>query len=490
MPGPNPALDQVLRDLLQLGPLSGLLGGSGAAGSAAGGAKALLGNDVIKAILLWQVLGQIAGPLLEPLSTEIAQSVWGRFPGRVLSPAELADMVVRAVVPLERAAGEAAQSGVDPERFGWLWRNAGEPIPLQSALLAWRRGVIPEAGDGPEAVSLEQVIRESRLKNKYIPVVKSLQWEPLSAAEWVAAWLRGQVSEAQALEGARIAGTPPEAARIMYDSAGRPPSPTELMALLHRGLIPLEGVGPGVKSFQQGIYEGDSKDKWWTEYAALAEHLPPPRSIVALLRSGAMSDQLARDLLQRNGLSAELAAIYVADAHHQRTSTQHELTVQQVLSARAERLISEETALRMLVTLHYPEASARLLLAEREAASSRAALASAITRTRTLFVGHRITRVDAEAALAAFGLPADAIAAQLRIWVLERRSNVRLLTPAEVGRSWQQGYLDDGAALGELEALGYSPRDAWLVLAHHGRGVPHTPMPAQTVSGDELSPAR
>ena len=452
--------------------------------------------------VLWGVLMQIANSILEPILTPIAQEIWKAHPDRVLPAADLADMVVRNVLDMASARDAAAESGVAPDNFERLVRNTGEPLPLQMAMEAWRRGLLPEsAGEGSaigpgglseqvELPSLDQAIRESRLKDKYIPIAKGLQFQPLSAAEAVAAWLRGQISEADALARARVAGTTEADARVLYNSAGRSPAPGELATLLHRGLIPLEGVGPEQLSFQQGIYEGDSKDKWWRLLAALAQHLPPPRTIVAMVRSGAMSDETARDYLEKNGLSPELAAAYLADAHHSKTQSQRDLTTAQVLEARAQKLIDEPTAVRLLVQLRWTPENASLLLRERELRTARAQLDNAVTRTRSLFIAHKISRAEVEKALAAFQLPLEAIAQYLQTWTLERRANVKLLTETEIAHAFANGWLAEADALTEYAQMGYSPRDAWIALAYHSKTKLSGAMPAETVSGDELSPGR
>lgn len=457
---------------------------------------------MLEQFFLWGVAMQVANAILEPVLTPIAQEIWKLHPDRVLSPQELADMVVRGVLEQARAADEAAQSGMAGNNFERLVRNTGEPIPLQLALEAWRRGIIPETageltGIGPgdevthtELPSLEAAIKQSRLKNEYIPVVKGLQWVPLSAAEAIAAWLRGQIPEEEALKRARIAGTAEAEARILYNAAGRPPSPTELVELMRRGYIPKDGVGPNVKSFQQGIYEGDTKDKWWPEFAALAEYLPPPRTIVAMLRAGAISDELAQQLLTKQGLSPELAKSYLAEAHKTKTSTQREATRAQIVSAYVAKVIDRATAKAYLLKLGDTEANAELELATADLRHEQSQLDNAISRARTLFINHKATPEETVKALEFFGLAQATAEHYLAIWTLERRNNVKTLTTAEVAWAYAEGILEEPAALAEIEGQGYSPRDAWVLLWHHSKKKPQGALPAEVAPGDELSPAR
>ena len=66
-------------------------------------------------------------------------------------------------------------AGGDPTWFQTSYNTNGQaPTPMQ-ALELWNRGIIPEGGTGPEAVSYEQAFLEGPWRNKWLPAFKALR---------------------------------------------------------------------------------------------------------------------------------------------------------------------------------------------------------------------------------------------------------------------------------------------------------------------------
>jgi hypothetical protein len=439
-------------------PLSGGIGG--ALGS-------LLGNQAVRSIAEWMMLQQLVQAALQPLIAEIGQTSFGQFPTLSSSPVELAAGVVRGHVDPSRAREEAKKSGIDAEPFQLLLDNAGQPLPLQALLEAWRRGLIPKEGSGADSVALEQGIRESDLKNKWTPVVEALQFQLANPGVVIEGWLRAQIDEAKAREILRQNGIDTDTATLMYKSAGRPPSPQELLDLFHRGKIPLDGEGGDTLSVRQGFLETDLKNKWWSVFPALGEYLPPPRTVTAMMREGAFTDAEGAALFAKDGLTPDLVAAYVAAAHHQKTAASKELTKADAIAAYIDGLLPEAGLASILQALGWAPAAAALEIAMAQFRAGKAQVTSAVTNIRSRYIARKITKQVAADALAKLGVATAGQSSYFAVWDVERQNLVARLTPAQWATAVKKGFVTAEQALSQLQGMGYTPFEAWVLLSDH-----------------------
>lgn len=439
---------------------------------------ALGATSEIGAIVLYSILGNLIGSVMAPLTTEIQQLMYSRFPDQPISPADVADMVVRNIVSQAEGAKEAALSGLDQERFNRLVGNTGEPPGLEFLLQAWRRGYIPQHGAGPAQASLEQGIRESRLKDKWISIVERMGIVPLPPSDAVDAVVEGQISFEAGQTAAYASGVSADDFRVLVNTRGRPPDPTQLNVLHKRGLIPLEGTGPDALSVQQGIFEGATKDKWWQLLAQLGDYVPPPRTVTAMVREGSLSDDQALTLFQHAGLSQELAAQFLTSAHHQKTAKTRELTVSAIVQLYEDRIIDRTEAAGLLHTMTYSPADAEFELELADFRVVQKALNSAITRIRSLFVAHKIDAVQVTTTLDSLHVGPDQRAQLLETWQLERAANVQLPTVATVLGAVKLGFLSPDDAATRLVERGFTLADARLEIAVHLKVDPWAAAPA------------
>lgn len=111
------------------------------------------------------------------------------------SPASTAD-AVQAVVQghLTMAEGEniATQNGLEPGNFGWMYDTAGEPLSRTELEQLYNRGEISLA-------TVEQGLRESRLKNKYVADAVKLHVRLPEPREIVSALTHGAITKADAM---------------------------------------------------------------------------------------------------------------------------------------------------------------------------------------------------------------------------------------------------------------------------------------------------
>jgi hypothetical protein len=380
----------------------GKLAGAGAAG---------------EQLLIWEVLGAIISAALQPELTLLTREVNKLLPATPLSPAELADMVVRNIVDPGSATSYARESGISDADFLRMVHSAGEAPSPQELVTALRRSVIPHDGTGPDSISFQQGIAESRLYNKWRPVIEALANVPLPVSEAVDGVVESQLTLEQGQHYAYLSGVSAEDFGHMVNIRGNPPSPGELATLLKRGLIPLTGTGPDVVSFQQGIFEGATKDKWWELFAKLADYIPPPRTVTTMVRDGTVSDEQALVWYQDAGLTPETAKLYLADAHHQRTVT-HKAVIATELRT---------VARREFASGHIAEAQFRELLTEA-------------------------------------GVTPESIDLEVKAATLAKSSSHRTFSLAQIKRQRQDGVIDDAQARVRLVAQGWTEDDAQTLI--------------------------
>ena len=428
------------------------------------------GSTAISQIAMWTVLAELANAVLQPALVNVQNAIWPLDPSRPLSPADLADAVVRGHMDRDTATAEAAKSGIDKDPFAILLANTGEPPGIEQLLFAHRRKIIDTA-------RLVAGIRQSRVRDEWIDVIEALSFVPLTASDAVDAAVENQIPRDQAVEIARQNGITEADFEILFNSRGRPPGPQELIELTNRGIIPETGTGPHELSLEQGISESAIKDKWIPAYYALREYLPPPRTVTALERDGAITREQAQALYVKHGLSVELAAAYAASASHAKLATDKKLAKDTVLQLYHERVISDAQVHDYLAALGYHPAEAQFLIDLTDLQRSVKAVNSAVSKISSLYIGHKIGRTDALNDLNALAIPPKQVDELIQTWDLEREANVRIPSEAQIAAAMHYQIITLEDAIAELQNLGYSAYDAWLVLSVHEKAPLGAPPP-------------
>ena len=302
-------------------------------------------NGVLEQLLLWNVAGQVTSALLAPGLTLLQQDQLARHPVAVLDPTTAADLAARGFVTITAAEAEAARSGLNASRFRELvelhtvrlspgdlatavlrsYMTPGEALPIarsqgidaaQFAVLAdlagdapgpqqlaegLRRGLIPRTGTGAQSTSFAQGIAESRLHNKWAPLIEELAAQLLTPADAASAVVRNFVSRAEGLALAGKQGVDPATFETLVQLSGDAPGPQQLAEALRRGLIPAKGTGAGSTSFLQGIAEGRLADKWAPVIQGLAQLWPTPTDALDASLKGQISAAEGKHLYQMLG---------------------------------------------------------------------------------------------------------------------------------------------------------------------------------------------
>lgn len=428
------------------------------------------GNHEIQAIFFWQGLGGLLSQILLPLMDEIRQQIYSVFPTVKLSPADLADAVNRGFKDPALAAAIATLSGISHDDFHTLTDLAGEaPGPTQLAE-ALRRGLIVEDSGDPAKPGFNQGIREGRLKNMWIPMMKGLAEIYPTPVDALDALLKGQITTEEGKKLYTELGGAPQFFEILYHTQGEGPSPLEAAEMARRGIIQKEGEGPASTSFHQAVRESHYRNKWTDVYWGLSEYFPTPSEVSTLLVAGAITHDEAVKFLTERGMSPDVMQAYLVDASHRKTTNVLDLALSTVQTLYYDRLIDASTATEMIEALGYNAQEADFTLAIQDMKRVQNAMSKAITRISGLYTSYKIDRTATLNALNGMNIPADQVGPLMDLWDAERAASVKVLTQAEIVDAWYYKLVDQSTAQIMLEQLGYPPLEAWILLSNKNKG--------------------
>lgn len=426
---------------------------------------ALVGDPQLAKIALYQLVGQLLGAALQPYFRALEYKVNEATPNAVLTPDELASAVVRGFMDGQSAEFQATESGINAERFRTLVQLAGQALPPEAAAVALRRGIIPEDGGDADSVGFRQAIAQGNLANKWADVIKALSTEIPSPGLALNALLEGQIEEGEARRLYALFGGDPDYFTLAFHTNGSSPTPVELGVLANRRIIPWDGTGPDVVSYEQGFLEGPWRNKWLQPFKDLAKYRIPPRSVTAMVRNGALTDEQALQHYRDYGLTAEDAAAMLHEAHSDKTSAAHTLARSTIEALYEDRVIDRPTAIEFLVSEKYSERDADYLLQVVDLRREQQAITAAIARIRSLYTSYKITPETVAHTLTTLGIAKGQQDDLIAIWNLERVANQKELTPAQIEGAHFYKVIDQDAAMQLLVQAGYTPHDAWIALS-------------------------
>ena len=436
-------------------------------------------NSTAEQLFIWSLISQIVSAITAPAVGELQQLVSAFTPYVPLSPGEAASAVVRGFITQEQGNALAARAGVDNVTFGQMVDITGDSPPpellaegVRRHILAWNSSVdgLPSGNDG---------IRQGNLKDEWAPLYEKLAQLIPGTADIINALVKSQISEAEAQIRYAEAGGDPTWFATDYSANGEPPAPGQLGEMVHRGLIPWTGTGPDVLSFEQGLREGHTKNKWITLLHDITTYLPPPRTVTAMYHSGQLDHATAAELLTKYGLPADLAAAYLAPKTATGSVAEKHLAKSDILSLYDDKLLTRAQAVAGLVSLHYSSPDAEQLIELQDLKTATAQLKAGVGHVRTLYQAHKLTELESVHALESLEIPAAQAADILAAWRVTDVTTVKLLTEAQIVDAWHLSLISPDTAITKLMGRGYDEVDAWLLLAIKGKGsVPGIPKPA------------
>ena len=442
-------------------------------------------GSIAEQLVVWDVLGQLAQPLLAPMLQTIASEVFQLDPNVPVSADVLARLVARGLLDEADGINEAGKTGIGEPQFRKLVADASHAPDLAAVISGYHRGLIPADSATPDQPSLSGALLDAGLRPDWVPIVRELALQIPSASDYLNAYLQGQISEADARAGWAVNGMRPDDFGWMFDANGTAPTPDMLGTMANRGIVPWDGDGPESVSFHQGFLEGPWRNKWAAPMRQLMQYLIPPRSVTAMVRAGALTDARAIALYKAAGMDPADAAAMLAEAHHSRSAAAKDLSEAQVIALYKQHKITDAKAVQLLQGLKYSAENAQLLVSLANVAKADAHLTAATNKVHSRYVAHKISLEAAKSALNELHYPPDQAAELLALWELERGVNVAQLTEPQIVTAWGYGVIDQPTAVAELAAIGYTAWDAWLLLSNKNKG-PLPDEPAKTTGVGQL----
>lgn len=427
-------------------------------------------------LLIWGVLNQVISSAIAPGVTEISNLVNEGAPLVPLSPAQQADMVARALKAVGDAESEAAKTGISSSRFAQLVESAGHAPSMGELVALLQRGLIGVGGADGSAISFYGGLADSGIRTQWMPLVEQLAIQIPSVAEVMNAWLEGQIDEGEANDRYLKAGGDPTWFQTSYNANGQAPTPVQALDMWNRGLIPEGGTGPSAVSYEQAFLEGPWRNKWLTAFKGLRIYYPPPRTVTAMYHDGEMTHDVALDYLLKQGLTPDLAAMYLSSGSSTKTAKEKDLSKTDILALYQNSLIAAAVAIPMLEAVGYDSTESGYLLKLQDVRKAAGALTAATTRVRSQFVAGKINEQAAASALAALGVPADQSGPLIAAWTIEHAASAPQLTSAQIGQAFNYAIFTYDQAYQKLTILGYDAHDAWVFLSIHNKGaLPNEP---------------
>lgn len=428
--------------------------------------------------LVWQVLGQIVGAAIQPGVTEVGKLVNSAVPTTPLSPADAAGMTARGLIDNGTGEDIANDSGIGGQDFSKLVMAALSSPDMGAVIAAYQRSIITAGSGDPTEASLHGAYADNGIRPDWWPVLDKLTVQIPSVAEVMNAWLEGQIEEPEANTRYLAAGGDPTWFQTSYNANGQAPTPTQALELLNRGIIKQYGTGPGETSYQQAFLEGPWRNKWLTPFLALANYLPPPRTVTAMYHSGQLTHDQAAVYLADQGLDSDLVTAYLSKSSTATTATEKVLAKADVVSLYKDKLITHDDAISHLVALKYTASDAALILEIADLSAIKSALTAGVARVRTLYLAHKITETDAAASLVQLGVTTAQAAEIIDTWALTSVQTTKTLTAAEILGGWYYEVISTADVITQLMALGYDETDAWILLTVKNKDpIPGSPLP-------------
>lgn len=469
-------------------------------------------------------LGFAASNALGPLATELEQVAWANLTVRALDAATAAQIVAEDVKQADWGASEAAQHGVNRDRFDAIVAEVLAAPGIGELLAMLRRGTIT-----PD--DFTHGLRKDKQEARWDVPLAELESERLDPAVIATSIQRGiiedpgllpvgpptetgrvppmPVSTLDPLKEAAASGIDKERLAALTRIVGLPPAPGELLQLVNRGVI-------GEVDYLRGIAEGNTRNEWGSFLLNLKRRLLTPHEYAELNLRGwitpaamhagaALSGLEAADadlLFSMLGRPLNVHAVTTGLARGGAYGGVYEGVPEPYAHALRQSNIRPEWGnLAYANRYNYPSAFVLRSLAQTgelkpadveqtlldigwrpdfaakvTAAWTAGTAAKAdphVTKAETQLWGalHK-SYVDSEeddatttADLTTLGVAAASIPEVLRLWQLERAVIRRSLTPAQVKKAVGQPGKDHAWALARLAELGYTADDATAFLA-------------------------
>jgi hypothetical protein len=198
----------------------------------------------------------------------------------------------------------------------------------------------------------------------------------------------------------------------------------------------------------------------------------------------------ATTLLQDGGYPYYVIKALVTNYTTGGSTTTKTVTEGMLVDLYLEHAISEADLIESLTTVGYTKANSELIAEYATLKLEMQQRNNLISKTRSLYVGRKISEKDAQNDLTVALVPSSQIDYLMEIWGLEIAGTVKTLSEAQITDAWQLNlYSQDNyevnttGATQALVSMGYSPSDALMLLQIKNKGPLGATDGSQSASG-------
>jgi hypothetical protein len=357
---------------------------------------------------------------------------------------------LRGAISREDLDTIARKSGFLADAVDTYLQTIGEPPGTQDMLEGYRRGLIDRG-------TLEKGIKQSRVRNEWIPLIENLRYSPMSTSDAVNAAVQNHVSKSQAEAIADENGLKPGQFETLYETAGAPLSRTELNDLYNRGII-------GSDVVIQGLRESRLKDKYGQDAFQLRRRLLEPRTISSAVHNGIIDHATGVKKAMEHGFNAEDAATLVGTASSMKVARFKDRVVAEAETLYVDGGMTRDAVKNVAKSMGYVEQEAEFLTQASDYHREQKVFLTAVNAVRSKLVAHHVTASEASGLLDRIGMPATQRDFLLGFWKVEMAANVRTLTEAQVVKAVKKSLITPEDGLARLVDMGYTVDDAALLL--------------------------
>lgn len=492
--------------------------------------KSLVSSDastLAKVVGVWTAARAAVSTVASGIAAAATQATINQaqatYQGTPISPAALADMVVRNVltgpgvpptnarvpsVEGNTATQEAALSGLSPSRFEALVLDNGESYGILDALRMYNRGTLmPSLVPGPAyetgtplyeagpnlaaeyGISYDEllkVIHYSRVRDEFVPDFLKLAKSTLSPADAVELAVKEIVPTDVARSLFEAAGGVGEQFQALVDASGDSVGIEKAADMLAHGLIDegqmLQIIG--LSRANPRFYKYYLPDPQ-TGIPPVVRKWLPIYELRLALETGIIDQATALEWMKQEGYDPQQSQLFLAASAIGTIQNPKTDSMAIILSEYQSNMLTEAQATEALTKLGYVPEAIPFLLQYAQSKAVIAARNTAITRVRAAYLLGLLTNDQATGDLSQLGVPAAAVRTLLTDWEVERSVPHTLLTTAQIGKLVKGGEMDTATATRYWGMRGYTSEDiAWLFQIY-----PPPPSPTAPPPGSPGTPA-
>jgi len=281
-----------------------------------------------------------------------------------MSVADAVNAVVQNHLPASAAAAIAEENGLQPGAVDTLIQSAGSPLSRTELEDLYNRGEIDRA-------TVEQGLRESRLKNKYTTDAFRLHVKLLEPRMLSSAVEFGTVTHAEAIRRALAHGYSQADAEILVSQASARKLETYKRRVITAAESLYEASGLPEAAFRhvmQTMGFNEAEAGFVIQAADYRRREKQVVTTVSAVRARFIAHHLnqnqASAILDKSGLLAAQRDALIATWKTERSAVVRNLTEAQVIRAMKKKAITIEEADRRLLAMGYTEVDAAILIAD------------------------------------------------------------------------------------------------------------------------------